>query len=148
MVIDWNWVLLIVGALLVLVEVALGGFAGFDLVLIGSSFLLGGALGLAFHSTPVGFLVASALCLAYIVGGRRWVRSRMRHQPQPSNMDALLGVAGLVTVRIGAQEPGQVRVRDEVWRAVPAPGTGPFEAGTRVTVQSVEGVTLQVKESS
>ncbi len=145
--IDWNWVLLIGGALLVLVEVALGGFAGFDLVLIGSSFLLGGALGLGFHSTPVGFLVASALCLAYIVGGRRWVRDRMRHQPQPSNMDALLGASGFVTVRIGAQEPGQVRVRDEVWRAVPMAGTGPFEAGTSVIVQGVEGVTLQVKES-
>jgi len=145
--IDWNWVLLIGGALLVLVEVALGGFAGFDLVLIGSSLLLGGGLGLAFHSTPVGFVVASVLSLAYIAGGRRWVRGRMQHKPQPSNVDALLGAQGLVTVRVGTQEPGQVRVRDEVWRAVPEQGSGPFEAGTVVTVQGVEGVTLQVKES-
>ena len=35
MSIDWNWALVVVGALLVLIEVALGGFAGFDLVLIG-----------------------------------------------------------------------------------------------------------------
>ena len=145
--IDWNWVLLIGGALLVLLEVALGGFAGFDLVLIGSSLLLGGGLGLLFHSTQVGFLVASVLSLAYIVGGRRWVRDRMRHQPLSSNVDALLGAQGLVTLRLGAQEPGQVRVRDEVWRAVPVQGSGPFETGTVVTIESVEGVTLQVRES-
>ncbi len=147
MSIDWNWVLIIGGGLLVLAEVALGGFAGFDLVLIGSSFLLGGGFGLAFRSTPVGFIVASALCLAYIAVGRRWVRSKVRNRPLPSNMDAILGERGLVMIRVDAHEPGQVRVRDEVWRAVPAPGTGPFEAGTVVTVQSVEGVTLQVRES-
>src|SRR5688572_12933060 len=42
----WNWVLIVSGALLVLVEVAFGGFAGFDLVLIGSAFLIGGGAGL------------------------------------------------------------------------------------------------------
>lgn len=147
MSIDWNWVLIIGGGLLILLEVALGGFAGFDLVLIGSSLLLGGGLGLAFQSTPVGFVVASVLCLAYVVVGRRWVRARVRARHVPSNMDAILGERGMVTVRVGDHEPGQVRVRDEVWRAIPAPGSGPFEAGTVVTVQSVDGVTLQVKES-
>jgi hypothetical protein len=42
---DWNWVLLIGGACLVLLEVALGGFAGFDMVLVGSAFMIGGAVG-------------------------------------------------------------------------------------------------------
>ena len=45
MSIDWNWGLIVAGAVLVLLEVAFGGFAGFDLVLIGSSFVLGGGLG-------------------------------------------------------------------------------------------------------
>src|SRR5206468_3483705 len=48
MTMQWNWVLVVAGALLVLLEVALGGFAGFDLVLIGSAFVIGGLLGLAF----------------------------------------------------------------------------------------------------
>jgi hypothetical protein len=30
----WNWILIVAGAALILAEVALGGFAGFDLVLI------------------------------------------------------------------------------------------------------------------
>ena len=45
MSISWNWLLIISGALLILLEVALGGFAGFDLVLIGSAFMVGGAVG-------------------------------------------------------------------------------------------------------
>ncbi len=47
--VGWNWALIVAGALLILVEVALGGFAGFDLVLIGSAFLLGGGIGLVLH---------------------------------------------------------------------------------------------------
>ena len=43
------------------------------------------------------------------------------------------------------REATQVRVRDEVWRAVPVPGAGPFEPGALVTVQGVDGVTLQVR---
>src|SRR6185436_15183784 len=76
----WNWVLVIGGALLVLVEVAFGGFAGFDLVLIGSAFVVGGALGLLTHSPAIGFMVASILCVGYIAIGRRWVRARIQHR--------------------------------------------------------------------
>ena len=143
---DWNWALVIGGALLILIEVALGGFAGFDLVLIGSSFVLGGAVGLVVDSTAVGLVAASLLCLAYIAVGRRWVRARIRGRAVASNTDALMGQRALVTVRLAEHEPGQVRVRDEVWRAVPAPGvSGPFEPGAVVTVQAVDGVTLQVR---
>src|SRR5689334_9209740 len=110
---SWNWALLLAGALFILVEVALGGFAGFDLVLIGSAFVLGGAIGLALGNPVIGFLVASILCLLYIAVGRRWVRARLRTPGHtPSNMDALVGRSGLVTVRVAEHEPGQVKVRD------------------------------------
>ncbi|MBI1796042.1 MAG: NfeD family protein [Candidatus Eisenbacteria bacterium] len=143
---SWNWVLIVAGALFVLVEVAFGGFAGFDLVLIGSAFVLGGLIGLLLHSPAAGFMIASVLCVGYIAIGRRWVRARMQRRVVPTNVDALLGQRALVTVRVAEHEPGQVRVRDEVWRAVPASGVpGPFEAGALVTVESVEGVTLQVR---
>ena len=142
----WNWVLLVAGAVLILVEVAFGGFAGFDLVLIGSAFVLGGAVGLWMHNAPLGLVVASALCVGYIALGRRWVRARLKSRTVPSNADALLGQRGLVTVRVAEHTPGQVKVRDEVWRAVPAPGVGgPFEEGAVVTVEGVDGVTLRVR---
>ena len=80
MKIPWNWALVIVGALMILIEVSAGGFAGFDLVLIGSSFVVGGAIGLVVHSVTVGFVVASLLCVLYIAAGRRWVRARMQRR--------------------------------------------------------------------
>lgn len=146
MIVDWNWVLLLTGALMILIEVILGGFAGFDLVLIGSAFVLGGAVGLVLGSAPAGFVIASVLCVAYIALGRRWVRDRMRDRGVASNADALVGLQGLVTQRVAAHEAGQVKVKDETWRAVPAAGAaGPFEPGSVVTVSGVDGVTLQVR---
>lgn len=142
---NWNAALIVAGALLVLVEVALGGFAGFDMVLIGSAFLLGGALGLLFGSVPLGMLVASGACVIYIVAGRRLVRRRLAHAKTPTNTDALVGAQGLVTHRVAAHAAGQIRVRDEAWRALPADGAGPFEPGTTVVVERIDGVTLHVR---
>lgn len=142
----WSWGLLVAGALFILVEVAFGGFAGFDLVLIGSAFVAGGAIGLWTHNAALGLIVAAALCVAYIAVGRRWVRARMKHRNVPSNTDALMGERAMVMVRVAEHAPGQVKVRDEVWRAVPAPGvSGPFEQGVVVTVDGVDGVTLRVR---
>ena len=142
----WNWLLLVGGGLLILVEVAFGGFAGFDLVLIGSAFLLGGGIGMFTNSPVTGLVVSSVLCIAYIAVGRRWVRARLKNKSVASNADALLGERGVVTTRVAEHAPGQVKVRDEVWRAVPAPGAGgPFDEGAVITVESVDGVTLRVR---
>jgi len=142
----WNWVLIVAGALLVLVEVALGGFAGFDLVLIGSAFVIGGGAGLVLHSPALGFIVASVLCVLYIGVGRRLVRRRMQARSLPSNADALIGQMGIVTQRLARHTPGQIRVRDETWRAaLAAEIEGPLETGAEVTVTAVDGVTLQVR---
>jgi len=142
----WCWALILFGALLVLVEVALGGFAGFDLVLIGSSCVVGGAVGLLSGNTTIGLLVAAALGVLYMVAGRRWVRDRLRHRPTRSNTDALIGQRGLVVAALSTHLPGQVRVRDEIWRARPAEGQAdPVEPGSEVVVESVDGVTLIVR---
>ena len=144
---NWNWVLLAVGALMILLEVSLGGFAGFDLVLIGTAFVLGGGIGLLVGNVATGFIVASLLCIAYIVVGRRWVQARLHARTgTSSNVDALLGQKAVVTERLSEHAPGQVRVRDEVWRARPAAGaSGAYEPGAVVTVEGVDGVTLQVR---
>ena len=142
----WNWVLVIGGALMVLAEVMLGGFAGFDLVLIGSTFLIGGGIGLWLGSTPVGLIVASVLCLAYVAIGRRFVRRRMQNAHVKTNTDALLGREAIVLQRIAPHAPGQVKVNDEIWRAdVAHDSVTPLEPGQRVTVAGIDGVTLQVR---
>jgi len=143
---NWNWVLVVAGAAMVLLEAALGGFAGFDLVLIGSSFVLGGALGLLMGSAPVGFVTASVLCVLYIAAGRRWVRARLKRPGLASNTDALIGQKALVKEALSAHHPGQVSLRGEVWRARPAPDEpGTLEAGVEVMVEAIDGVTLTVR---
>lgn len=143
---NWNWVLVVVGAVLVLVEVVLGGFAGFDLVLIGSSFAVGGILGLLAHSAAAGVVTASVLCVLYIVAGRRWVRARLKRPGLVSNTDALIGQRAMVKQALSAHQPGQVSLRGEVWRACPAADEpGPLEPGTEVMVEGVDGVTLTVR---
>lgn len=144
--VSWNWALVIVGAVLILLEVMAGGFAGFDLVLIGSAFILGGVGGLVFQSAIVGIVLATVFCLAYILLGRRWVRTRMLRPSLPSNTDALLNRRGLVTARIAPHQPGRVKVDDQEWRALGVETeTAEFEPGTEVTVDSVDGVTLRVR---
>lgn len=148
MMLNLNWLLIVAGALMVLIEAALGGFAGFDLVLLGSSLIVGGGIGLVLGNLTAGIVTASALCLIYIAAGRRWVRARLKRPGVPTNVDAVVGVRAVVVQRIAEHEPGQVKVRDEVWRARPIAGGGPFEAGTEVTVDGVDGVTLTVRRAS
>lgn len=141
-----NWLLIIAGAVCILAEVAMGGFAGFDLILIGSAVALGGFIGLFVKNPVTGLIVAAILSLLYIAVGRRWVRARLQHKTMPSNTDALVGETGLVTERVAEHHPGQVKVKDEVWRARPARGAGgPFETGAVVVVEDVDGVTLLVR---
>ena len=125
---------------------AFGGFAGFDLVLIGSTFMLGGIVGLVTGSPALAYGTAAVLGVVYIAVGRRLLREGMAvSRSQRTNVDAVIGKQGKVEQRVGAHEPGMVKVDDEVWRALPAPGTGPFESGALVTVASVDGVTLIVR---
>ncbi len=144
----WNWTLILGGALLILIEVTLGGFAGFDLVLIGSAFVMGGALGLFFGNVYLGMFVAGVLCAIYILAGRRWVRARLdlKGPALKSNADAVIGQRGLLLLRVAPHQAGRVRVKDEEWRAVLDPAAlNPIEQGTEVTVTGVEGVTLHVR---
>ena len=142
----WSWLLVLLGAGLVMTEVLLGGFAGFDLVLIGSTFLIGGAVGLLTHDPIKGSITASLLCLAYIALGRRMLKHKLgRPSGARSNVDAWIGRQGVVQARIAMHEAGMVKMGDEVWRALPVAGTGPFESGALVTVEGVDGVTLMVR---
>ena len=148
MSLDWNWLLIIGGALLVLVEVALGGFAGFDLVLIGSAFVVGGAIGLWLGNPAVGLIVAARRCASlYIVAGRRWVRAahhaRARCRATPTRSSAQR--AGDGARRRARARPGQGAGRG-VARASPRPASpGPSNRARSSRSTGVDGVTLQVR---
>jgi membrane protein implicated in regulation of membrane protease activity len=137
---NWvNWGLVIGGVVLIIAELLLGAVTGFDLALIGISISAGGAVGLAFESTKVGFFSAGALAFIYLAFFRRWLRSKLRVREQPSNVDAIVGSTGVVILRIAPQDPGQVKVGDEIWRAELARPTDPArDPGERVIVEGVE----------
>lgn len=127
-------------------SLSLGAFTGFDLALIGASLVTGGAFGLVFSSAHVGLIAAAALAFIYLAFLRRWMRKRLAVKDHASNVDAVVGKIGVVTVRIAAHEPGQIKVGDEIWRAELARADeAARNPGERVTVESVEGVTLKVR---
>jgi membrane protein implicated in regulation of membrane protease activity len=141
----WNWMLIILGVVAVIGELLLGAATGFDLALIGTCMALGGAIGLALESTKIGLISTGVFAFVYLAFFRRWLRHKLKPREVPSNVDALIGRSGVVTVRIAPHEAGQVKLGDEIWRAELAPGSDSVrEPGQSVTVQSVDGVTLKV----
>jgi len=143
-----NWLLLIVGVLAFVGEVLLGAATGFDLALLGASLAAGGAVGLLFGSNRVGLLAAGVLAFLYLAFFRRRIRARLVITHTPTNTDAVLGRTGIVTDRIAPHAPGRIKVGDEVWRARlshDAEGEAAKEPGTTVIVESIEGVTLNVR---
>jgi membrane protein implicated in regulation of membrane protease activity len=144
---DWvNWLLVIGGIVCVIIELALGALTGFDLALVGGSLTVGGAIGLSTGSAKIGLLAAGALALLYLAVFRSWLKAKLTVKAVASNVDAVVGRSGVVTKRIAPSEPGMVKVGAEIWRAELAGGEDAArDMGMKVTVQSVEGVTLKVR---
>jgi membrane protein implicated in regulation of membrane protease activity len=140
-----NWILIIVGAVLVLIEILLGAMTGFDFLLIGSAVLAGGVLGLLTGSAPAGLVAAGVLALLYVFVGRRRIRDRLRRRGIPTNTDALLGRTVLVAERITPDRPGRIKHEGEEWRAhVDSSTAAPLEVGARAIVKRIDGVTTFV----
>jgi inner membrane protein len=141
-----NWVLVIVGIVCVIAELAMGAMTGFDLALVGGSMAIGGGIGLFAASEKIGLLAAGILALLYFAVLRNWLKAKATVKHHASNVDAIVGKTGLVMKRIAPHETGMVKVADEVWRAeLTGSDEGAREVGIEVRVESVEGVTLRVR---
>lgn len=144
---NWvNWLLVILGIVCVIAELALGALTGFDLALVGASLAIGGAIGLLAVSAETGMIAGTGLALLYFVVFRRWLRSKLTVRNQLSNVDAVVGKTGIVTKRIAARDAGLVKVGAEEWRAeLLNPEDTARDIGATVIVNAVEGVTLKVR---
>lgn len=133
-----SWILIIVGAILIVFEVLLGAMSGFDFLLIGSAVVIGGILGLITGSAPVAVAAAGVRALAYVLFGRKSLRSRWRRPGILSNTDALIGRAVAVSETIAPGRPGRVKFEGEEWRAVLDEATNTWGVKvTRVEVQKI-----------
>jgi len=143
---SWVWlVFVIIGLLLILLELVIGvETTGFDLVFLGSAFVLGGLATWPAHSWVVTIVVTSAICIAYIAIGRRYVHRWAAVRKSRTNIDAIIGRTGTVLRSISRNADGRVKVGNEDWKARAAED---IEEGTGIVVTDVTGATLIVERS-
>lgn len=143
---NWNWLMIFAGIGMVIIEVVLGAATGFDFALVGACLVAGGGVGLLTGSVKIGLATTGVLAFVYIAFFRKYVRSKLTATGKSSNVDSLVGQIALVTEPVGPHKPGQVKVRDELWRASLAEGTMETKStGETVRVESIDGVTLRVR---
>ena len=141
---SWLWlVFVIAGLLLVLLELIVGVETGFDLVVIGSAFILGGLVTWPFHSWLLTIIVTSIICVAYVALGRRYVHRWTMVSRAKTNIDAIIGRQGIVLKSIARNVDGLVKVGNEQWRAR---AEEDIKKGEEIVVTSVSGVTLIVEK--
>ncbi len=140
----WVWLIFVViGLLLVLLELIVGVETGFDLVFIGSAFILGGLVTWPFHSWLLAVIITSIICIAYVVLGRRYVHRWTAVRKAKTNIDAIIGREGIVLRNIAKNVDGLVKVGNEQWRAR---AEEDIKKGDEIVVTSVSGVTLIVEK--
>ena len=96
------------------------------------------------HSVPVVVIVAVALLLgALVVLAGRKALAAYRNEPVRTGYEELAGA--VAEVRSDLDPEGQVFVQGAIWHARLRNGEGRAVVGDRVTVESVDGLTLVVK---
>jgi inner membrane protein len=141
---QWFWlVIIIIGLLLVLLELAVGIETGLDLVFIGSAFVAGGLITWPFSSWVITVIVTSIICIAYIALGRRYIHRLTAVQKYQTNVDAIIGRTGVVLKPIEKNVDGIVKVDNEEWKARAGVNINP---GEQITVLEIKGVTLIVEK--
>ena len=142
----WFWlVFVIIGLVLILLELVIGvETTGFDLVFLGSAFVLGGLATWPANSFVVTTVVVIVICAAYMAIGRRYVHRWAAVRKSKTNVDAIVGRTGIVARGISSNVDGRVKVGSEDWRAR---ATEDIEEGAEIVVTDVTGATLIVEKT-
>ena len=142
---NWFWLIFVgAGLLLVMLELIIGIETGLDLVFIGSAFVLGGLVTWPFHSWLTTVIVTSAICVAYVAIGRRYVHRWTLIKAEKTNIDAIIGRTGIVTQSIAKHNDGRIRVGSERWKAR---GEEEIKEGDEIVITGVKGITLIVEKT-
>jgi membrane-bound ClpP family serine protease len=94
--------------------------------------LIGGAL--------IALAVVSAIALYFVV---RKVYAAQRNQPPRAGTEEMIGSGA--EARTAVSPTGQVFTRGTLWSARLADGAEPVQAGDRVVVEAIDGLTLVVR---
>jgi membrane protein implicated in regulation of membrane protease activity len=140
---QWLWLIfIIIGLMLAAMELFVGVDTGFDLVFVGSGFVVAGLATWPFYSWYITVIVTGVICIAYVAIGRRYVHRWTATRSQKTNVDAIIGRRGIVLKSVGRNSIGLVKVGNESWRAV---ADEEITEGSEIEVAEVKGVTLTVK---
>ncbi len=93
-------------------------------------------------------IIAAAVAAVLVLFLRPPLLRRLRRgeDPTPSNVDALVGLGGVVVASVGAHG-GQVKLANgDIWTA--RAETGDLEPGARVRVSRIDGATAIVRSDS
>ncbi len=142
--IDPNWLIFYSGLLLIVLELIIGVDTGFDLLLVGVSFIVGALGGFLFGSWIIAFIIAIIISILYLIFGRSYLKQKLHVSTQKTNIDALIGSRAKVIRSIRPDKAGQVKVENEVWRAT---ADESIDEHKLVKIISVEGVTLKVAQN-
>lgn len=136
-----NWLIIFLGLGAILLELFIGIETGFDMVLIGTTLIIGGGVGNLTGNWIVGVTVTALLSFLYIFFGRQFVKEKLKTKISHSNAESVIGKIGRVEKTIAPHHPGQVKIDTETWRATAATK---IVAGTKVKIEDITGVTLRV----
>lgn len=139
--IDKNYLLALMGLVAITLEVILGAPTGFDLLILGIIFLLGGGVGILTGSFTLALAVIIILSFLYIFLARKMIKEKLSLTTRKTNVDNLIGKKATVVKKIIPSKPGQVKIEGEIWRAE---ANEEIEIDKQVVVESVSGVTLKV----
>lgn len=137
----WIWVLVGFG-FLILEALTAGtlvvGFFGFGAFAVGLLVLLGYG-----GAAWVQFLLFSVLSLGALAAFRQPILRRMRGEEGLDDVDSLAGEEGTALTVLPAGGSGRVELRGTVWSARNTSAES-IPAGTRIMVEKVRGLTLDV----
>ena len=89
-------------------------------------------------------IVFFAVSIFLLVFTRKIFVEKLNTGKENTNVDALIGETGQVTMTINPMEVGQVKLKGQVWSALADDSLLTIEEGTYVTVKAIEGVKLIV----
>lgn len=87
------------------------------------------------------FIISSVVLL---VCTRKIFVEKLRTGMEKTNVDALVGEEGIITMAVAPFSPGQAKVKGQVWTVICEEPDAPLAVGTPVKVLAIEGVKLIV----
>lgn len=133
--------LIILGILAIIAEIVLGAATGFELLIIGVVFVIGGGIGMLTNSVMIAGSSIVILILGYIFFGRNRINDVLHITTTKTNADSIIGKQATVISDIEVDDPGQVKIEGEIWRAESDKN---IAKGKKVTIKSISGVTVRV----